>query len=81
MPADSSREYAAISAGTAGPGGTATRSPGTGSSSGSWRGYDLPTTLPQHPECDDAQQTLRGVGDEQAMMVTVSTGWTGATTG
>ncbi|WP_199905150.1 serine/threonine-protein kinase [Nocardioides sediminis] len=70
-PPYSSREYAAISAGTA-EDWNGDEEPGHGVFVGLMRGYDLPTTLPQHPECEETRPTSRGVR-EQSMTV-VSTG-------
>jgi hypothetical protein len=70
-PPYSSREYSAISAGT-GVGWNEDEEPGHGVFVGLMRGYDLPTTLPQHPECDDTRPTVRGVREQT--MTAVSTG-------
>jgi hypothetical protein len=70
-PPFSTREYSAISAGTT-PGWNEAEDPGHGVFVGLMRGYDLPTTLPQHPECEDARPVVRNVRDQS--MTVVSTG-------
>ncbi|KRE98814.1 hypothetical protein ASG88_17405 [Nocardioides sp. Soil777] len=52
VPPDSSGELAALSAGT-GEGWNEDEDPGHGVFAGLMRGNDLPTRMPQHPECDD----------------------------
>lgn len=72
-------EYAALSVGTA-RGWTATRSRSQGVFLGILPGTDLPTQVPQHPECAAAQPPVDDAGDQGASVTVVYTGCPGGVT-
>ncbi|KRF34775.1 serine/threonine-protein kinase [Nocardioides sp. Soil805] len=72
-PPRSSLEFPAISAGS-GAGWNGEEEPGHGVFVGLLTGNDLPTRMPQHPECDPPRPTVRDVQDGDDLMTVLFTG-------
>ena len=72
-PPDATAEFPALSAGTAADwrGGA---EPGHGVFVGLLTGNDLPTRMPQHPECDPPRPTVNDVRDGDDLMTVLFTG-------
>lgn len=72
-PPDAQAEYPALSAGTA-AGWNGDEEPGHGVFVGLLGGNDLPTRMPQHPECDPPRPTVNDVRDGDELMTVLFTG-------